>query len=136
MSAITTGELAKAAGVGVETVRFYERKGLLEAPSRKESGYRQYDSQAVERLKFIRTAQQVGFTLKEIRELLLLRDDPDARREDVRGMAREKVIDINSKIRDLRAMKASLVELLASCAGDGPASGCPIITKLERRGST
>lgn len=135
MSTITIGEFAKAAGVGVETVRFYERKGLLEAPARKESGYRQYDSKAVERLKFIRTAQQVGFTLKEIRELLLLRDDPDARREDVRGMAREKVIDIEAKIRDLRAMKALVVELLASCAGDGPASGCPIITELERRGT-
>ena len=130
MRTISIGQLAKAAGVGVETVRFYERKGLLDAPARKDSGYRQYDDDAVERLKFIRRAQQVGFTLKEIQDLLALRDDPDARRADVREKAGEKIAAIDAKVRDLLAMRESLAALLESCEGDGPAAGCPIITAL------
>ncbi len=130
MQTFGISQLAKNVGVGVETVRFYERKGLLEAPKRKESGYRQYDEHSVERLKFIRQAQQVGFTLKEIQELLNLRDDPDAKRHDVREKATEKIAAIDAKVRDLLEMKSSLVVLLKSCEGDGPASGCPIITAL------
>jgi MerR family transcriptional regulator, copper efflux regulator len=128
MRAISIGQLAKAAGVGVETVRFYERKGLLDVPARKDSGYRQYDDAAVERLRFIRRAQQVGFTLKEIQDVLALRDDPDARRADVRERAAGKIADVDAKVRDLMAMRESLVSLLESCEGDGPAAGCPIIT--------
>jgi len=134
MRTISIGQLAKAAGVGVETVRFYERRGLLDVPARKDSGYRQYDDDAVERLRFIRRAQQVGFTLKEIQDLLALRDDPDARRADVRDRATGKVADIDAKVRDLLAMRESLVALLTSCEGDGPASGCPIITALGDQG--
>lgn len=134
MKAITIGELAKATGVGVETVRFYERKGLVKAPARKTSGYRQYPEETVERMRFIRRAQQVGFTLKEIKDLLALRDDADARRGDVRGKATAKIADIDAKVRDLLAMRESLVELLTSCEGDGPASGCPIITALSDQG--
>lgn len=134
MKAITIGELAKATGVGVETVRFYERKGLVTAPTRKTSGYRQYPEETVERMRFIRRAQQVGFTLKEIKDLLALRDDADARRGDVRGKAAAKIADIEAKVRDLLAMRESLVELLTSCEGDGPASECPIITALGDQG--
>jgi Hg(II)-responsive transcriptional regulator len=134
MRTISIGQLARAAGVGVETVRFYERKGLLDAPPRKESGYRQYDGDAVERLKFIRRAQMVGFTLKEIQDLLALRDDPDAKRADVRDWAAAKVADIDARVRDLLAMRASLVDLLETCEGDGPASDCPIITALGDEG--
>ncbi len=134
MRTIGIGQLAKAAGVGVETVRFYERKGLLDVPARKDSGYRQYDDDAVERLRLIRRAQQVGFTLKEIRDLLALRDDPDARRADVRDRATGKVADIDAKVRDLLAMRESLVAFLTSCEGDGPASGCPIIAALGDQG--
>jgi len=131
MKAITIGELAKATGVGVETVRFYERKGLVTAPARKTSGYRQYSEETVERMRFIRKAQQAGFTLKEIKDLLALREDADARRGDVRGKAAAKIADIDAKVRDLLAMRESLVELLTSCKGDGPASECPIITALS-----
>lgn len=131
MKSFTIGHLAKAANVGVETVRFYERKGLLQTPERKASGYRQYDRDAVDRLKFIRRAQQVGFTLKEIEDLLSLRDDPDARRADVRVRATKKIADINAKVRDLLAMRRSLTNILNSCEGDGPASACPIITTLQ-----
>jgi MerR family transcriptional regulator, copper efflux regulator len=130
MRTLSIGQLAKAAGVGVETVRFYERKGLLELPARKDSGYRQFDDEAVERLRFIRQAQQVGFTLKEIRELLALRDDPDAGRADVRDRATAKLDDIDAKVRGLLAMRESLVALLTTCNGDGPAAGCPILTAL------
>lgn len=130
MQTITIGRLAKAAGVGVETVRFYERKGLMDAPARKASGYRQYDARAVERIRFIRSAQQVGFTLNEIHELLDLRDDKDARRGDVRERASAKIVDINEKLRELTAMRTALSTLLASCEGDGPAAGCPIITSF------
>ena len=136
MRTIRIGQLAKAAGVGVETVRFYERKGLLDVPARKDSGYRQYDHGAVERLKFIRRAQQVGFTLKEIHDLLGLRDDPDARRADVREKAGDKIAAIDAKVRDLLAMRESLTALLESCEGDGPASGCPIITALGSADTT
>ncbi len=131
MKSFTIGGLAKAANVGVETVRFYERKGLLQTPERNKSAYRQYDRDAVDRLKFIRRAQQVGFTLKEIEDLLGLRDDPDARRADVRERATNKIADINAKVRDLLAMRESLTNLLSSCEGDGPASACPIITTLQ-----
>lgn len=134
MKSFTIGLLAKAANVGVETVRFYERKGLLQTPERNDSGYRQYDRFDVDRLKFIRRAQQVGFTLKEIEDLLGLRDDPDARRADVRERASNKITDINAKVRDLLAMRKTLTNLLNSCEGDGPASACPIITALQDNG--
>ena len=133
MATISIGQLAKATGVGVETVRFYERKGLLDVPARKNGGYRQYDGVAIDRLRFIRQAQQVGFTLKEIHDLLALRDDPDARRADVRDRATGKIADIDAKVRDLLAMRDSLVALLTSCEGDGPASECPIISALDNR---
>jgi MerR family copper efflux transcriptional regulator len=131
MKSFTIGHLAKAANVSVETVRFYERKGLLQTPERKHSAYRQYDGNAVDRLKFIRRAQQVGFTLKEIEDLLGLRDNPDAQRADVRERALNKIAEINAKISDLQAMRKSLTNLLNSCEGDGPASACPIITSLQ-----
>lgn len=133
MRTISIGQLAKAAGVGVETVRFYERKGLLALPPRKDSGYRQYDDEAVARLRFIRRAQLVGFTLAEIRELLALRDDPSTGRADVRRRAAVKVADIDAKVAALLAMRASLTDLLSTCDGDGPASDCPILTTLDGR---
>ncbi|WP_459556793.1 MerR family transcriptional regulator [Lacunimicrobium album] len=136
MKSFTISHLAKAANVGVETVRFYERKGLLQTPERKHSAYRQYDGNAVDRLKFIRRAQQVGFTLKEIEDLLGLRDDPDARRADVRERAKNKITEIHAKVRDLLAMRESLTNLLNSCEGDGPASACPIITTLQDHDKT
>jgi MerR family transcriptional regulator, copper efflux regulator len=130
MRSITIGQLAKAANVGVETVRFYERKGLLAMPARQPSGYRQYAEEAVQRLGFIKRAQRLGFTLKEISELLALQDDPDAGRADVRERVAIKLADIDLKIRDLQAMSTTLRQLDQHCQGDGPAAGCPIITAL------
>src|SRR5690348_11902107 len=132
MKPLTIGEVARRAGIGVETVRFYEREGLLAEPARRASGYRQYGEDAVPRLRFIRRAKTLGFTLKEIAELLALRDDPDATRADVRRQAQSKVADIEAKVRDLQRMKEALLTLAATCHGDGPAGGCPILEALAR----
>src|SRR5262249_35673627 len=130
MKPLTIGQVARQAGVGVETVRFYEREGLLEQPARRESGYRQYEDGVVARLRFIRRAKELGFTLKEIRELLALRDDPDASRADVRQRAEDKVADIEARVRDLLRMRDALLRLTAACHGQGPADGCPILEAL------
>jgi Hg(II)-responsive transcriptional regulator len=131
MSRLTIGQLAKRAGVGVETLRFYEREGLLPKPERATSGYRQYAPEAVERVRFIRRAQLLGFQLKDIKELLALRDDPAAGKGEVREMAVAKLADIDARVRDLEAIRADLTKLVAACDGAGPAAGCPIITALD-----
>src|SRR5262245_11414989 len=100
MKPLTIGEVARRAGVGVETVRFYEREGRLDEPARRASGYRQYGEDAVARLRFIRRAKELGFSLKEIAELLALRADPATTRADVRRRAETKVADIEAKVRD------------------------------------
>lgn len=127
----TSGQAAKAAGVGVETLRFYEREGLLPKPSRRDSGYRVYSPATVERLTFIKRAKRLGFTLKEIRALLRLRDDPKAGRREVRAMTAEKVADLDAAIGDLQAKRAELLALAAECTGDGPAAECPIVVGLS-----
>ena len=131
MKTLTIGQIARRAGVGVETVRFYERQGLLEEPDRRESGYRQYTEEVVFRLRFIRRAKELGFTLKEIQELVAFRSDPSATRADVRRQAKAKIADIEGKIRDLQRMKEALLKLTASCRGHGPASRCPILEALD-----
>ena len=135
-TSLTIGKLASAAGVGVETLRFYEREGLLPKPPRKRSGYRQYPADAVARVQFIRRAKELGFTLKEIQELLELRIDPDKSCADVRALARAKIVDVEEKMADLGRIKAALANLARACRGKGPTSECPIleaIAKEERR---
>jgi Cu(I)-responsive transcriptional regulator len=135
MKPLTIGQVARRAGVGVETVRFYERQGLLEEPERRESSrYRQYPEDVVARLRFIRRGKELGFSLKGIAGLLALRLDPAATRADVRRRAAAKIADIDARIRDLQRMKEALVKLTASCRGDGPTSGCPILEALDRPG--
>lgn len=129
--ALTSGQLAKKCDVGVETLRFYEREGLLPKPARTGSNYRQYPAEAVERVKFIRRAQLLGFQLKDIKELLTLRDDPDAGSGDVREKALAKLADIDQRIKDLEAMQAELTRLVAACSGTGPATDCPILTAIR-----
>lgn len=129
--AFTIGQLARAAEVGVETIRFYERKGLLVQPPRRRSGYRQYPPQAVQRVRFIRRAKELGFTLTEIRELLQLRVDPATTCADVRGMARAKIADIEGRMTELEKMKRVLDRLARVCRGAGPTSECPILDLLD-----
>ena len=132
MKPLSIGQVARQAGVGVETVRFYERQGLLEEPQRKESGYRQYGEDVVKQLRFIRRAKELGFSLKEVAGLLALRHDPSATRSDVRGRALAKVADIEAKIRDLQRVKEALLKVTATCHGNGPAADCPILESLNR----
>lgn len=136
MKALTIGEVARRAGVGVETVRFYERRGLIAEPARRASGYRQYGSETVDRLRFIRQAKELGFTLAEIQDLLSLRVDPASTCADVKGRAEAKIADIDEKIRTLQRMKRALVKLTRACGGDGPSSDCPILESLEGSRST
>lgn len=131
MKPLTIGEVARRAEVGVETVRFYERQGLLEEPERRASGYRQYDDEAVAVLRFIRRAKELGFTLKEIKGLLALRLDASATRAEVRQQAGAKVADIEARIADLQRMRDVLAKLVKKCHGDGAASGCPILEALQ-----
>lgn len=135
MKPLTIGEVARQAGVGIETVRFYERQGLLEEPERRASGYRQFDQEAVAVLKFIRRAKELGFTLKEIKSLLALRMDASATKAEVREQAKAKVADIEAKIADLQRMRDVLSKLVKKCHGDGAASGCPILEALQGRES-
>lgn len=134
MNTLRIGKVAKKAGVGVDTVRFYERRGLLDEPPRNESGYRQYPLETVVKLRFIKRAKELGFSLKEIGELLALRYDQDATCGDVKRQAEAKLRDIEEKIRDLTSMKKSLAALTCQCSGMGPVSECPILTTLEPPG--
>lgn len=129
---LSIGQLAKRAGVGVETVRYYEREGLLAEPQRRQSGYRQYQSDTVDRLLFIRRAKELGFTLKEIKELLSLRVDEDKTCADVRQQAEAKIADIEDRIRSLQRMKRALVKVTSQCSGSGPTSECPILESIKQ----
>ena len=130
---LTIGKLARAAGVGVETIRFYERKGLIEQPRRPSTGARRYAAQAAERVTFIKQAQELGFTLAEIKELLALRLDPGTSCAEVKSRAEEKIADIESKMDRLRHMREALAEITKSCSGSGPTSECPILDYMAKR---
>jgi len=128
---LKSGELAKRADVSVETLRFYERKGLLPEPPRRRSGYRQYPEESVGRIRFIKRAQEVGFSLEEIKELLALRVRPGTTCAQVRERAEHKVQEVRQKIADLKAIERALNKLTASCSGRGPISACPILENLD-----
>jgi MerR family copper efflux transcriptional regulator len=129
--ALTIGEVAKAAEVGVETVRFYEREGLIAQPPRRSSGYRQYPPETIRRVRFIRRAKDLGFTLKEIGELLSLRVSPGTTCVDVRSMALGKIKNVAEKIAELQRIKGVLDRLAQACSGEGPTSECPILDMLD-----
>lgn len=135
MKSLTIGRLAKQAGVNLETVRYYERRGLLPKPPRSASGYRLFPVEAARRLRFIRRAQQLGFSLGEIRELLSLRMSATARSTDVRKRAEAKIAHINAKIRSLDSMKRTLRKLTNACEGCGPIVACPILESLDKENS-
>jgi MerR family copper efflux transcriptional regulator len=128
---LTIGLVARRAGVGVETVRFYERQGLIEEPPRRPSGYREYGDDVVSRLGFIRRAKELGFTLKEIKELLSLRRDPSTPAPDVKRMAEAKTADIETKIRTLQKMKKALGKLTSACPGNVTSAECPLLHALD-----
>lgn len=129
--AYTRASLAKAAGVGVETLRFYERKQIMKPPERNRSGYRVYDTGDLERLQFVQRAQGLGFSLLEIKELMSLSGDSGRSRHDVRELAGARLTLIKEKVIALRAMGRALSDLIASCDGNGPIEGCPIIESIS-----
>lgn len=124
------GETAQSAGVNIQTLRYYERRGLLPKPKRRGSGYREYESETVQLVRFIKRAQELGFTLREIEDLIELRQSP-RRDAEVRALAAAKVSDIDHRIRLLRAMRSALGGLVEACDCEGGAPTCPIIEALD-----
>ena len=132
MKTLTIGKVANRAGIGVETVRFYEREGLIAEPPRDESsGYRHYPEDTIVRLRFVKKAKDLGFSLKEIRELLSLNVKRSGSCADVRSRATDKIEDIDLKIAVLRAMRGALMGLVEECSGTGPRTECPILNALD-----
>ncbi|MBT3499378.1 MAG: MerR family DNA-binding protein [Gemmatimonadales bacterium] len=128
---LTIGQLAASAGVGRETIRYYQRQGLLEGPPRSAAGYRQYPVPVVDRLRFIRRAQELGFTLAEIAELLTLRVDETSACSTVEVKAREKLMTVEQKIADLRGIGDALASLVEKCEAREATGDCPILVALE-----
>ena len=127
---LTVGKLAEAAGVGVETIRFYERRGLLQQPEKKSTGYREYKPDDVARIQFIKSAQAIGFTLKEIGELIQLEADHNSRCGDVQQRAQEKVQLVAQKITQLERMRDELNRLSQCCDSGQPLSECRLMACL------
>lgn len=127
---MTIGELARSTGVHVETVRYYERCGLVPQPARRPSGYRVYSADSVARIRFIKNAQELGFSLAEIKKLLELRIDANTNCGEVRRQAQIKLSEINDKIRALQQMQQALLQLVAACEQGGPQGECPILDAL------
>ena len=121
------GHLAGKAGVAVDTVRYYERQGLLPEPARRPSGYRDYGDDELQQLRFVRRCKALGFTLEETRELLRLNVDPEADRAEVRALTERRLADVDAKLRELQLLRDSLAELATSCSGHGTLDACPII---------
>lgn len=129
MTSLGIGALAKHAGVSIDTVRYYERSGLLAPKSRLESGYRRYSDAELARLRFIRRAQTLGFSLKEIRELLALSSARDVSR--VKRVAQIKLADVEQRIDSLVRMRTALARLVSACPGHGEPADCPILNAMR-----
>jgi MerR family transcriptional regulator, copper efflux regulator len=129
--ALTIGQVADAADVNIQTIRYYERRGLFPIPRRTPAGYRQYTDDAVARLRFIRHAQALGFSLQEIQELLGLRVRHGAACDAVERKTRKKIAVVQQRIHDLQRMRRSLERLAAACAARRPTDECPILDALE-----
>ena len=130
MDYFTIGKLASEAGVNIETIRYYEKKGVLPEPIRLSSGYRQYSYETVKRIRFIKRAQNLGFTLKEIAQLLSIADGESIDCEEVRGIAFKKLSEIDNKICHLQRLRGVLTELVNQCKEKGKFTECPIIESL------
>ena len=132
MTDMTIGRVAKKAGVGVETIRFYERRGLIEQPIKPDgAGFRNYPDEVVVQVRFIRRAQQIGFSLAEIGELLSLKADPTSDCGDIRERASAKLEEVDEKITSLKRMRKALNEMIAACPASGALRACSILDALE-----
>ena len=131
MEGLRTAQLASEGGVNVETIRYYERHGLLPKPPRTAGGFRIFSEDSIRRLRFIKHAQELGFSLSEIKELLALRIRPGSSCADVRRKAEAKIANVETKIRNLQAMKKALSKITARCGGEGPATDCSILESMD-----
>jgi MerR family copper efflux transcriptional regulator len=130
---VRIGKVAIQVGITVEAIRFYEKKGLIEPPRRNESGYRDYPEDVVQLVSFIKRAKELGFSLKEIKNLMSLRFTPGTTCSEVKNQTIEKIADIDRKVDDLLKIKGALTELVNVCPGQGPLSHCTIIEALESK---
>lgn len=133
MASYSIGEMAKRAGVGIDTVRYYERTRLLPAATRLASGYRNYDGSDVQRVSFIRHAKALGFTLDEIRDLLALSTDRERGVRGIKARAESRLADIDHRIRELQRVRRGLHQLIAACPGEGSLEACPILGALTHK---
>jgi MerR family mercuric resistance operon transcriptional regulator len=132
MDGMTRSEIAEKADVNPETLRYYEREELIPKPPRSDGGFRLYDESYVDRLRFIQRAQDLGFTLAEIKDLLELRVDNGAACRDVKAQAEEKIGEVKAKIQDLKRIRDALSRLAEACEeSEGPTSTCPILEAME-----
>ena len=127
------GKIAKMAGISVDTVRYYELKGLIKVKSIRESGYREFDNNALEDLRFIIRAKKLGFTLKQIKDLLVLRSSTEIECAKVRDLADRKLSEVRKKISDLQQIECQLQKLVTKCEQDSDDT-CPIIEDLDKNG--
>ncbi len=132
METLTTGQLAKQANVNLETIRYYERRGLLPEPPRNDSGHRRYPLDALRRTDFIKRTQSLGFSLKEISDLLSLKVGTGTTCADVKIHVEAKIKDVQEKIADLKEIEQALRRLADKCSGKGPIGQCPILEGLDR----
>lgn len=132
MDTLTIGELAKQAKVNIETIRYYERRGLIFDPPRNKSGHRQYPLEALKKTQFIKRCQALGFSLKEIQEILDLRITPDLTCAAMQSRVNEKLIAVEDKINELVQIRDALSRLQSKCVGSGPIGKCPILEELYR----
>lgn len=137
--AVLIGEVSRQTGLSIHTIRFYEAEGLLPVPARADSGYRLFSRQAVGQLQFIRKAQQLGFSLDEIREMLVLRDHDTDACSHVKSLVEEKLVNVRAKLQELMAVEADLKRVLTACKRQlkrhrpGAADQCPVLAKLGRK---
>jgi MerR family copper efflux transcriptional regulator len=132
MEKLTIGQLATKANVNLETIRYYERRGLIPEPPRNKSGHREYSLEEVKRTEFIKRSQALGFSLQEISELLSLRVEPDTTCADVKARVETKIEDIEKRITDLEQIRKALLCLSKRCTGKGPVGRCPILEELYK----
>lgn len=135
VASLTIGVVAKRVGVAIDTIRFYEREGLLPEPLRRASGYRSYDEGAIAQLRFIRRAKDLGFTLEEIRELLALSRDRRKGVGAVKKRATDRLVALDTRISELQRVRDGLAQLVQSCPGHGAPEQCPILRALTEEGS-
>jgi len=131
MKDLTTGQLAREAGVKIDTVRYYEKRGLIQKPPRKDSGYRMFSEDAVKRIVFIKHAQEIGFSLQEIEELLLLRVSSKATCSEVKKRTEAKIVEVEGKILNLQRIKKALEKMAEICRGNKQIGDCPVLDLLD-----